>query len=520
MRYLPEFGWAAALMILGLLSFSIVTSEKWGRRLRWAAGGLAVAICIGGLLLRGATGRGVDDYAGEALVQSICQSVRLTWLCEREENYSGGGEVGEAWKIVKDSTDPSEFKLFIEKFKGTIFADWAAARLGRLDDAAWAEVRRYEKISDARSYLERWSEGKHVEEARILIDRLDSQAWQQALSTKTAAGYRSYIVQWPTGQQIEAAKSAIAALDDAEWQASQTGDRLAKALSYLKEWPDGRHAKEVTTFVGAAGVREWQEVEGSKDLAKIDGFIRNFPESPLIETARANFVEAFLRSPKKSCPASKPQKQGDGQSPLLQRVDFDVAQGIPRSDHPKNVNPDSPPPNGGGLDFLWGGDEKKEVKLLSGWAPGTVIVSWCQGRLFFVTNTGEGFAYPIARVSPQSVFIGRREVSAKEENPSWTPTDAARSKNARLPAWVPGGHPMNPLGVRVLRFKDSKNDDDTIHGTDSPWTIGLQIDGLEVRMLNEHVIDLYSRVPKGTKVLFHTADVWHEVKAKEANRSK
>jgi lipoprotein-anchoring transpeptidase ErfK/SrfK len=66
-----------------------------------------------------------------------------------------------------------------------------------------------------------------------------------------------------------------------------------------------------------------------------------------------------------------------------------------------------------------------------------------------------------------------------------------------LPYYVPGGHPQNPLGVRALYLGASTY---RIHGTDAPWTIGTAVSKGCIRMYNEDVLDLYPRVPVGTRV--------------------
>ena len=71
-------------------------------------------------------------------------------------------------------------------------------------------------------------------------------------------------------------------------------------------------------------------------------------------------------------------------------------------------------------------------------------------------------------------------------------------KNPRLPTWVPGGHPMNPLGIRALYLGSSTY---RIHGTDAPWTIGTAASSGCIRMYNEDVVDLYNRTSVGTSVL-------------------
>jgi hypothetical protein len=71
------------------------------------------------------------------------------------------------------------------------------------------------------------------------------------------------------------------------------------------------------------------------------------------------------------------------------------------------------------------------------------------------------------------------------------------AENPRLPPWVPGGHPMNPLGVRALYLGASSY---RIHGTDAPWTIGTEASKGCIRMYNRDVLDLYPRAQIGAKV--------------------
>ena len=73
-----------------------------------------------------------------------------------------------------------------------------------------------------------------------------------------------------------------------------------------------------------------------------------------------------------------------------------------------------------------------------------------------------------------------------------------RRENPKLPAFVPGGHPRNPMGVRALYLGSTLY---RIHGTDAPWTIGKNVSKGCVRMHNAHVIELYDRIKVGAKVL-------------------
>ena len=151
----------------------------------------------------------------------------------------------------------------------------------------------------------------------------------------------------------------------------------------------------------------------------------------------------------------------------------------------------------------WGGNnqngasEREVVRFSPQFAPGEIIVSFGDRRLYYVTRPSEAISYPIAIPREEDRWQGVTTVSDKKVNPSWRPTAEMLAENPRLPSWVPGGHPMNPLGVRALYLGTSMY---RIHGTDAPWTIGTAVSKGCIRMLNEDVLDLYPRAQIGAKV--------------------
>ena len=151
----------------------------------------------------------------------------------------------------------------------------------------------------------------------------------------------------------------------------------------------------------------------------------------------------------------------------------------------------------GGGDVV--GDSGREVVRFSPqFPPGQVVVSFGDRRLYFVTRPGEAISYPIAIPRDEDRWEGVTTVTNKRVNPSWTPTPTMIAENPRLPRWVPGGHPMNPLGVRALYLGSSAY---RIHGTDAPWTIGTAVSKGCIRMYNQDVLDLYPRVSTGAVVM-------------------
>jgi lipoprotein-anchoring transpeptidase ErfK/SrfK len=147
--------------------------------------------------------------------------------------------------------------------------------------------------------------------------------------------------------------------------------------------------------------------------------------------------------------------------------------------------------------FLWGGGSREVISFSPSVAPRQIIVSFGDRKLYWVHSKGEAISYPIAVPREQSRWSGVSSVSSKRINPGWTPTPEMRRENPKLPAYVPGGHPQNPLGPRALYLGASMY---RIHGTDAPWTIGTAASKGCIRMYSEDVVDLYPRVPVGTKV--------------------
>jgi lipoprotein-anchoring transpeptidase ErfK/SrfK len=151
----------------------------------------------------------------------------------------------------------------------------------------------------------------------------------------------------------------------------------------------------------------------------------------------------------------------------------------------------------------WGGgsvigDSGREiVRFNPQYAAGQIVVSFGDRRLYFVTRPGEAISYPIATPRDEDRWEGVTTISSKRVNPSWTPTAKMMAENPRLPRWVPGGHPMKPLGVRALYLGSSAY---RIHGTDAPWTIGTAVSKGCIRMYNKDVLDLYPQAAVGAIV--------------------
>ncbi len=148
---------------------------------------------------------------------------------------------------------------------------------------------------------------------------------------------------------------------------------------------------------------------------------------------------------------------------------------------------------------------RTQVRIDTKEKPGTVIVDSSKKYLYFVEANGMATRYGVGVGKEGFGWSGRMSVGRKAEWPGWTPPAAMiareRKKGRILPAHMKGG-PANPLGARALYlYRGGRDSMFRIHGTNQPWTIGQNMSSGCIRMMNEDVEHLYSRVPRGSKVV-------------------
>ena len=130
-------------------------------------------------------------------------------------------------------------------------------------------------------------------------------------------------------------------------------------------------------------------------------------------------------------------------------------------------------------------------------APGTIVIDTPNTYLYLVLGGGRAIRYGIGVGRDGFTWRGVKTVTAKKEWPDWTPPEQMLRRRPDLPRYMPGG-PENPLGARALYLGSTLY---RIHGSNELETIGQAVSSGCFRMTNEDVIDLYSRVRVGTKVI-------------------
>jgi lipoprotein-anchoring transpeptidase ErfK/SrfK len=130
-------------------------------------------------------------------------------------------------------------------------------------------------------------------------------------------------------------------------------------------------------------------------------------------------------------------------------------------------------------------------------APGTIIVDTPNTYLYYVLGNGQAIRYGIGVGRDGFTWSGIKQVAKKAEWPDWYPPAEMIKRQPYLPRMTMGG-PGNPLGARALYLGTSEY---RIHGTNDPSTIGKTVSSGCIRLTNEDVTDLYSRVQVGAKVI-------------------
>ncbi|MET4636362.1 L,D-transpeptidase [Kaistia defluvii] len=189
----------------------------------------------------------------------------------------------------------------------------------------------------------------------------------------------------------------------------------------------------------------------------------------------------------------------DFSAPLTPAVDPQVARHYAAIETEKFPVPAVP------LDKLKQRNIRTQVDYSTDQPPGTIIVDPHDRYLYLVQEGGKAMRYGVGVGKAGLEFSGTANVQYKRQWPRWTPTQDMIARSPEInQQWAGGmeGGPENPLGARALYlFQGGKDTLYRIHGTNQPWSIGEAVSSGCIRMMNQDVIDLYGRVPDGSKVV-------------------
>jgi lipoprotein-anchoring transpeptidase ErfK/SrfK len=128
---------------------------------------------------------------------------------------------------------------------------------------------------------------------------------------------------------------------------------------------------------------------------------------------------------------------------------------------------------------------------------GTIIIDTANTYLYLVLENGKALRYGIGVGREGFTWAGAERISKMAEWPDWHPPAEMIERQPYLPRFMAGGE-GNPLGARALYLGKSLY---RIHGTNQPSTIGTFVSSGCIRLTNQDIIDLYSRVQVSTRVV-------------------
>jgi lipoprotein-anchoring transpeptidase ErfK/SrfK len=131
-------------------------------------------------------------------------------------------------------------------------------------------------------------------------------------------------------------------------------------------------------------------------------------------------------------------------------------------------------------------------------APGTIIVRTGERRLYLVLGQGRALRYIVGVGRAGRQWAGSSVIDGKYIRPNWAPPAEIKRDSPSLPDVIPGGTAANPMGAAAMTLSGGAY---AIHGTNAPNSIGGFVSYGCIRMYNEDVTDLYSRVHLGTPVI-------------------
>jgi lipoprotein-anchoring transpeptidase ErfK/SrfK len=165
-------------------------------------------------------------------------------------------------------------------------------------------------------------------------------------------------------------------------------------------------------------------------------------------------------------------------------------------------------------EYLRGGASKKGVYNIFGldgtglgrttvsyqtkYPAGTIVIDTAARQLYLVEGNGSALRWGIGVGRTGFQWKGTNKITAKRENPDWTPPPEMIARQPDVPRHMKGGDPENPLGTHAMYLGSTLY---RIHGSPDADSVGEAESSGCFRMRNTDVADLYQRVRVGTTVV-------------------
>ncbi len=218
----------------------------------------------------------------------------------------------------------------------------------------------------------------------------------------------------------------------------------------------------------------------------------SFPRPPaaVADAAEPADVTGSLRSPTNTPGNMGPGYMGPGNGtnmPAAQPDRGSVVAALPPEDQPEQGPAKELPPQ----------FRRQIVDFTTVEPAGTIVIDTPHTYLYLVLGNGKAVRYGIGVGRDGFTWSGTERISRMKEWPDWFPPKEMIERQPYLPRFMAGGD-TNPLGARAMYLGSTLY---RIHGTNQPSTIGTYVSSGCIRLTNDDVADLYSRVNVGTRVV-------------------
>src|SRR5262249_20530897 len=121
--------------------------------------------------------------------------------------------------------------------------------------------------------------------------------------------------------------------------------------------------------------------------------------------------------------------------------------------------------------FGWDGTDlgRSTVRYASKYAPGTIVINTSERRLYLIQGGGSALGWGIGVGRTGFQWKGTHKITAKKENPDWTPPPEMIARQKDVPRHMKGGDPQNPLGTHAMYLGSTLY---RIHGSSDPDSVG------------------------------------------------
>ena len=141
---------------------------------------------------------------------------------------------------------------------------------------------------------------------------------------------------------------------------------------------------------------------------------------------------------------------------------------------------------------------EETVVFKGNFAPGTIVVKTKERRLYLVLGGGKALRYVVGVGKQGKQWAGQSRIVGKYLKPAWMPPPDVKRDNPKIPDYIEGGAPNNPMGAAAMVLAGGEY---AIHGTNRPNSIGGFVSYGCIRMHNRDIVRLFERVRVGTPVI-------------------